>query len=384
MSNPWIEVPDSSELSKEQMDVYEAALDHNIMINGAAGSGKTILAILRARQLEKKGEKVLFIVFTKILLQFTKLAAEKFGLKNVDIATIQDLSFKTFNRRIFNYDQLSEKQIKWMLDVCGDYDHVIIDEGQDFHLKVYERIYKHLGKRHTICCDNKQSIFENDFDINSVKKIFNSMDENNLRFTYRNPQKILKLSLNYYLSRYSDLPVADTKINVYNKTDGDVYIINTINEMKTIASLIQNRGINTVGILLPTNEAVRHFYNGLSEKGIVDIEAKYRINKSWENTVDFSNTNPKVMTFWSAKGVQFDYVIIPWMNNDMKSSYLYNEQSLEQRALYVAMTRTKKTLYFTRPENYNFPYADDLHPDYYVERNKQEDKERSIEDIFKF
>ena len=62
MANPWIEVPDSSELSKEQMDVYEASLNNNIMINGAAGSGKTILAIYRAKQLEQDGKKVLFIV----------------------------------------------------------------------------------------------------------------------------------------------------------------------------------------------------------------------------------------------------------------------------------------------------------------------------------
>ena len=335
MQNSWIEVPSSAELSREQQDVYETSIENNMMINGAAGSGKTILAIYRAKQLEKKNKKVLFIVFTKVLHKFTKLAAEQFGLRNVDIVTIQDLTFRTFNRRIFKYDRLTEKQIKYIIDVCGGYDHVIIDEGQDFNVDIYSKIYKKLGKTHTICCDNKQAIHEVDFDKEKIKNLFEPMKEHYLKFTYRNPINILKLSIHYYRSRYSSLPASHTEIAVYNKTLGSVYVIDTANEMHTIVSLIKNRGENTVGVLLPTNESVRLFYDAIKEKGIKEIEAKYSIGKSWENNIDFSNTNPKVMTFWSSKGVQFDNVIIPWMNNDQDKRFLYSEQGLETRALYV-------------------------------------------------
>ena len=384
MENSWIEVPSSSDLSREQLNVYEASLNSNMMINGAAGSGKTILAIYRAKQLEKEGKKVLFLVYTKILLKFTKLAADQFGLKNVDIMTIQDLSFKTFNRRIFKHDELTDKQIKWMIDVCSGYDHVIVDEGQDFNLDIYSKIYKKLGNVHTVCCDNKQAIFEVDFDKEKIKDLYDPMNENILKFTYRNPINILKLSLHYYKSKYSAIPASEVNIKVYNKTEGKVYIIDTKNEMETVASLIKNRGKNTTGILLPTNEAVRHFYNGLSEKGIKDLETKFSIGKAWENNIDFGNTAPKVMTFWSSKGVQFDTVIIPWMSKNMENKFLYNEQTLETRALYVAMTRTKKNLYFTRLENHSFPYEQDLHSDFYVVRNKDEKPEPDIDDIFQF
>jgi len=384
MENPWIEVPSSADLSREQLNVYEASLDQNMMINGAAGSGKTILAIYRAKQLEKNGKKVLFIVYTKILLEFTKLAALQFGLKNIDIMTIQDLSFKTFNRRIFKHDELSEKQVKWMIDKCGGYDHVIVDEGQDFNIKMYTSIYQKLGYTHTICCDDKQAIFEVDFDKEKVKTVYNPMDENLLKFTYRNPVNILKLSLHYYKSRYSSIPTSATDIKVYNKTDGNVFVIDSKNEMETVASLIKNRGKNTTGVLLPNNEAVRLFYDGLKEKKVQGIEAKYSIGKAWENNIDFGNTNPKIMTFWSSKGVQFDNVIIPWMSKTLENRYLYSEQTLEARALYVAMTRTKKNLFFTRPEEHSFPYDKDLHSDFYKVRNKDEKPEPEINDVFKF
>ncbi len=81
-SNPWIDSPSYGTLSREQRKVYGLSLEENLMINGAAGCGKTILAIMRAEQLVKKEKKVLFITFTKILHQFTEIAAKGYGLKN--------------------------------------------------------------------------------------------------------------------------------------------------------------------------------------------------------------------------------------------------------------------------------------------------------------
>ena len=55
MSNPYIDIPDSDDLSNEQREIYGYGLSRNLIINGAAGSGKTILAILRAKQLADSG-----------------------------------------------------------------------------------------------------------------------------------------------------------------------------------------------------------------------------------------------------------------------------------------------------------------------------------------
>ena len=83
MSNAskWIDVPSLNALSREQREVYSYSLDSNLIINGAAGSGKTILALMRAMQLVKKNKKVLFITYTKILHQFTLIAAQGHGLE---------------------------------------------------------------------------------------------------------------------------------------------------------------------------------------------------------------------------------------------------------------------------------------------------------------
>ena len=55
------------------------------------------------------------------------------------------------------------------------------------------------------------------------------------------------------------------------------------------------------------------------------------------DNLNFNTTLPKIMTYHSAKGLQFDMVILPMYNgaNDDES----------KKALYVAMTRTMHSLY---------------------------------------
>ena len=72
----------------------------------------------------------------------------------------------------------------------------------------------------------------------------------------------------------------------------------------------------------------------------VDCEFKYNKGDNdfdYVDNLNFKTTLPKIMTYHSAKGLQFDMVILPMYNgaNDDES----------RKALYVAMTRTMHTLY---------------------------------------
>ena len=172
MSNPYIEVPDDDELSKEQLEVYSHNLDSNLLINGSAGSGKTILAILRAKKLEEKGKRVLFIVFTNVLKAFTQLAMKEFQLKNVKLAKLSDLAKETIGYPKFDLSDDDRNK----LCMKYNYDHVIIDEGQDFTMKDF-KMFSYFGKVHTICCDRKQGIYETDFDIKQLINFYPNIAE---------------------------------------------------------------------------------------------------------------------------------------------------------------------------------------------------------------
>ena len=71
----------------------------------------------------------------------------------------------------------------------------------------------------------------------------------------------------------------------------------------------------------------------------VQVEFKYNDDESgnYVDTLDFSSSNPKILTYHSAKGLQFDTVILPM--------YAGANDEDSRKALYVAMTRAMHQLY---------------------------------------
>ena len=89
------------------------------------------------------------------------------------------------------------------------------------------------------------------------------------------------------------------------------------------------------------NDYVKEVYDRLCSLG-GNYEIRYNDKEDFRNSQDslnFNSTNPKVMTYHSAKGLQFETVFLPYIENfdDTKIS--------DRKALYVAMTRTYRNLY---------------------------------------
>ncbi len=129
-----------NQLLYEQYRLLDFLEDQNTaVINGAAGTGKTMLAVEKARRNSIDEEPVLFLCYNRLLcnhlIETHKNSPSKpyrRQFKNVDFITISQLTKeKTGNYK--DYDGLLE----WLLECLDEpdnfgYKHVIIDEGQDF------------------------------------------------------------------------------------------------------------------------------------------------------------------------------------------------------------------------------------------------------------
>ncbi len=111
------------------------------VINGAAGTGKTMIAVEKARRHSRNGEKVLFLCYNRLLCdklfqdyRNSEISRIKKDFSNVDFLTISTLA-KKITEDYRDYDDL----FLWLLE-CIDkkkvlgYQHIIVDEGQDFGL----------------------------------------------------------------------------------------------------------------------------------------------------------------------------------------------------------------------------------------------------------
>lgn len=103
------------------------------VINGAAGTGKTLIAIERAKRAAHSG-RVLFLCFNALLKE--DVARRCKDVSAIDVYTIPGYACKVCNTREANYSALTDELMGH--PEAFPYDHIVIDEGQDFGLKAIE------------------------------------------------------------------------------------------------------------------------------------------------------------------------------------------------------------------------------------------------------
>lgn len=129
-------------LTKEQNSLLDYLEEQRVAaIQGAAGTGKTWLAIEKAQRLASSG-KVLFLCFNQFLRVYLNELKGEMPKKyeNIDIYNLPQLACKKIGvptvekediiQFLENYDSY-----EW------EYKHIIIDEGQDFNDEEIERLY---------------------------------------------------------------------------------------------------------------------------------------------------------------------------------------------------------------------------------------------------
>ena len=107
----------------------------NAVINGAAGTGKTMIAVEKARRHAENGESVLFLCFNIKLKEFLEKA---YPINNVSYYTIDGFACKMCSTGIPDYNYLQDVLYEYYDEKKYKdfpYTHIIIDEGQDFGQK---------------------------------------------------------------------------------------------------------------------------------------------------------------------------------------------------------------------------------------------------------
>ena len=114
-----------SELSDDQREVINRRSDSSFIVKGCAGSGKSILALWKAKQIQDEGKGTfLFIVYTKALKRYMSDGISQIGIHSDCI--------ENYNRCFhWKKDPETEEWIRgdWKK---GSYDYLIVDEAQDF------------------------------------------------------------------------------------------------------------------------------------------------------------------------------------------------------------------------------------------------------------
>lgn len=123
-------------LLKEQAHILDF-LDEQptAAVNGAAGTGKTMIAVEKAQRHADAGENVLFLCFNAKLREYLEKA---YPHSLIAYYTIAGFACKMCNTVSPDYVLLKNKLEDYYISEMFPYKHVIIDEGQDFGSEVIE------------------------------------------------------------------------------------------------------------------------------------------------------------------------------------------------------------------------------------------------------
>ena len=168
---------------------------NNAIINGLAGTGKTVMAVEKARRHSEKDEKVLFLCYNVFLNEYLR---ETYLYPHVSYYTVAGLSQKLCEK--VDYKALQEKLMQMFLEGTFPYQHVIIDEGQDFGKEEIDEVeIIELLRENAIENEERNGTFYLFYDKNQMvqsKKVSKYIEDADCKLTlYRNCRNTENIAL---------------------------------------------------------------------------------------------------------------------------------------------------------------------------------------------
>ena len=351
---PW------DKLGNEQREIIDSVASMKAKvswINGHAGSGKSIVLLQSIADYLKKNpnKRVCVVVFTRALVDLLEIGIKQIPQlekRSVPVLTIYQLKYRLANGGV-------------------NYDTIFCDEVQDIPLSFFLDM-KNACSNLVVAGDSNQSIYnkvpvfeERPISVEELTSYINSDEKTSV--VYRMTKSVTKM-LSKVFSIFSSTRIAeknDSGINLNrfeNRNDELKWAWEKINNTNSL------RPSDVCAILLYSHDSIQNFINTiLVSNGFNTFEFKKvgNGNEKWNydgcnNYLTKSNvplmyignnhgsleeadrTNKIViMTYHSAKGLDFDYVLLPLLNHEM---YL---QSNVDSLLMVALSRSKQELVMT-------------------------------------
>lgn len=341
--------------------VMSQPYDSPMFVSGPPGSGKTSVAILRAKVLLDNGySNTLFLLYNHSLYGYLTKMFKKMNLANsVNIQTkdkfFRDLGFHNgivAPNNYYNY----EAKYKYITDnllrlakkgeLSQRFDLVFMDESQDFLPNEIE-IIKLISNKIVAMADVDQTLYQSD---DSVTPFFNSFaNKKKLSTIYRFGKDIAQLAESFCVSG-KNLSNMVTKVG--NTPAYKINVSSNAEAIDKIVQIVDNKSYadGTMAILSPKVDSLEQLASALKTRGVENFFS--RSNADLRN-YDFDSKKPLLLTAHSSKGLEFDTVI---MYNYTNSNLTWMDEI--NQIIYLSLTRTCGELYVIVDQNTYRPIKD--------------------------
>ena len=259
-------------------------------------------------------------------------------------------------------------------------DYVFLDEAQDLSLGKMRAIKAITKKTVTIAADMAQKIYKTTFTWKEAGIDIQGRASKTLTRTFRSTRQIVTLAEDLARINRKDASMKDEYTEVVlPESEGPLPLIlffeSKIDEQKYLSEMLKalanQRSDKTIGILCKTRESSKNvkrmlYSNHLNFEEVI-CAPKYQ--PEWH----MLKPGIKVVIAYSSKGLEFDTVIIPELdegNYPFYSSVKEDENTedgliSERNLLYVMMTRARESLFMLCTKNSQSRFISEFSKDHY-------------------
>lgn len=369
-------MPSFSELDVDQRGIYtESPSTGAVLVTGPPGTGKTVVAFHRGLRLSGSGEPVTLIMFNKVLSKYTSSVGVKHGISIIHMHAWVSQWIKPLFPRTPTLGKpylIDWVTIREAIEATTDqhiidrlnWGNLIIDEGQDFQIEMYEclmEVVNHpLNEEKkptlTVFADENQTITQSNSTIDQLTQVLSARVRNRrlwrLSKNYRNTQEIAEFSTHYQLTGRSAAITPEEK----GPKPQCLFLDSQLAVARHIVNYVVNNGLVNVGVCsFGTKKNLTEIYHEIkkirtSENAIFKIQMYISGNPKQSEHADVKRLefdNPPSVTLLhskSSKGLEFDTVFVVNLHAD---SRVFDQHAQELiKDMYVISSRARKILFY--------------------------------------
>jgi DNA helicase II / ATP-dependent DNA helicase PcrA len=347
------QLPGIQDLSKEQEEALARTKEGRHLVIGGPGTGKSVLALLRARRHQRDGDDYLFLVFNHLLQR----ASRQLFPDDLRSATWDGWFRRLFRERVGRPIPTSNpgpdgyRPIDWeavgdliedrVLQASAPPRYLIIDEGQDMPPQFYRSLSELGFENLFVVADPNQQIVLDRHSDRCALKIELGIDCSEvieLRENYRNSYPTARLARELYPDNPGSPPLelpsptrtARTPI-LFRYTEPQFPRLIT-----RMLQIVDRNPRRLLGIIAPNNTVRQQYYEALCraetrlDNGRPPI-ATYRTGL--EADLSFDRGGIVVINAQSCKGLEFDWVFVA----DIDAHRFRADDPLPTKALFYVM-----------------------------------------------
>lgn len=296
-----------------------------IAISGGPGTGKSVVSLWRhIRNYDLGTMRSLLLTYTKTLEKYLSASAAS---ENVQAGNAVD------------------RTLRWTWgDHQPNYDEIIVDEAQDVDSTKYEKIKRHAGMV-SYGADDQQMIYpDHCITERELSIIFPKNSRHELYENFRNSYEIMQFVRALFTNRLIPQTTINNLLQAGRLGNKPIVLVTNNDDQK------QNRAIldiinqfrsdtHNIAVLVPLGKHVDQYAGMIRGSGITC--SSFKNDDGFLAQID----NVHVTTFKSAKGTEFDTVIIPDFEDYHWNIAHLTIAKIKESDYYVAVTRARRNLY---------------------------------------